>query len=83
MYMKPISEIPITNGRNTKPNNNQLKSLISEFYYSDNNCVEVIPDPDEYASNYSLYSGLRKAIEVLQLPVEAEMRRGAIYLRKS
>ena len=82
MYTRPIREVPPNGNRNTKANNYRLKNLVSEFYASDHDCIEVIFDSDEYASSYSLYSGLRKAVSALNLPVEPVMVKGAVYLRR-
>lgn len=83
MYIRPIREIPISGNRNSKVNNYKLKAVVNEFYYSENDCIEIMFDSDEYASSYSLYSGLRKAALTLNLPVEAVMVKGAVYLRRT
>lgn len=82
MYTRPIQEIPPRGNRNMKGNNYRLKNLVNEFYYSEDKCIEVIFDSDEYASSYSLYSGLRKAISSLGFPLESVLIKGAVYLRR-
>lgn len=82
MYGKPIPSIPASTGRNLRANNYSLKNFLLDFYDSMDDCIEVVYDSDEYTSCYSLFSGLRKAIAVMDLPIEAIMRHSTIYLRK-
>lgn len=83
MYRNAIPELPSTLSRNSKEKNNRLKQLILDFYNSTDDYSELFFDHGEYASSVSLYTGAKKAIESLQIPVEVIMIRGGVYLRRT
>ena len=82
MRIKPISSLPTSYERGRR-DNNQLKNAIQAFYDSDAEFAEVEFTQGEYSSNMSLYSGVRKAIQALALPIHAEMIRGGVYLSRA
>lgn len=82
MNRHKIDEIPSGYIRNSKQNNNRLQQLLIEFYESEDDYNEIEFDHGEYATSQSLYSGVKKAIEALDLPIRAVMVRGGVYLRR-
>lgn len=63
--------------------NNKIQQKIYEFYNSDRDYAEVTFNYGEYNSSASLMSSLQKAIPKLDLPVEALMIDGGVYLRRT
>lgn len=82
MHSKMIKELPDNKSRNRKSTNNKLKRLIIDFFDSGDDYNEIIFDSDEYSSSVSLYTGAKKAIYSLNIPVEVVMIHGGVYLRR-
>lgn len=82
MYFTKIERIPNWKRRNSKLINNSIQQHIIDFYESNVNCAKVEFDEYEYASVYSLYSGVKKAIHTLELPLEIKLVHGEIYIRR-
>lgn len=80
MRIKKIDELPEDFQRNSRLNYNNIQRTLMDFYESDMSFAHVDFDSDEYSTSQSLYSGMRKSIQKLQLPIEARLIRGAIYL---
>ncbi len=80
MRINKINELPEDFQRNSRLNYNNIQRTLMDFYESDMDYAEVEFDFGEYSTSQSLYSGMRKSIQKLQLPIEARLIRGAIYL---
>lgn len=78
MKLNSLSELPCKNSRN----NHGLKTIILEFYNSEDDYAEVEFDNGEYVSSHSLCDGLRKAIIALDIPVKVRMIQGGVYLER-
>lgn len=82
MKIKQIDSLPSKHQKLETRDNNKLKNVVRSFYNSDSDYAEVEFDYGEYSSNTSLCSGLKRAIQVLNLPLSAEIIRGGVYLRR-
>lgn len=80
MRINHISNLPDDAQRNSKISNNNIQRMLMDFYESDMEYAEVEFDHGEYATSQSLYSGMRKSIQKLQLPIEARLIQGGVYL---
>lgn len=80
MLVTRIDRYPDDTTRNTKVSNNDIRRLLFDFYESDMDYAEVTFNSDEYSTSQSLYSGLKKAISKVDLPVEVRLIQGAVYL---
>lgn len=84
MYLKPVDYLPEKLERKTSRNNNSIKLLILNFYNSDLDLAEIIFEHGEYSSSSSLYSCVKKALDVMDdIPIAAEFRQGGVYLRRT
>lgn len=83
MYLKEVEVIPDRNERYSREGNKNLKSMILSFYESPMEQAEIIFQHGEYSSSQSLYSGVRKAINRLDLPIVVEYIQGGVYLRRT
>lgn len=83
MYLKPVDRLPEKHVRNSFRANNKLKELVLSFYNSTDEYAEVEFQHGEYLSNQNLYSGIKRAIKALDLPLEVDMIQGGIYLRRT
>lgn len=83
MQIKRINSLPDNTQRNSRLNYNNIQRTLMDFCESDMEFASVDFDSDEYTTSQSLYSGMRKSIQKLHLPVEARLIRGSIYLIKT
>lgn len=83
MQFRKIDRLPDDTQRNSRTSNNNIQRLLMDFYESDADYAEVDFDFGEYSTSQSLYSGLRKSIQRLQLPIEAQLIQGGIYLSRT
>lgn len=83
MFLHYLNQIPESPRRNCRPNNNRLQKALIDFYKSEKKCAMVDFSPDEYKSSISLYTGLRKGANALDLPVNIRMVQGEIYLERT
>lgn len=80
MQINKLEHLPEDFQRNSRLNYNNIQRTLMDFYESDMDYAEVEFDSGEYSTSQSLYSGMRKSIQKLQLPIEARLIRGGIYL---
>lgn len=80
MQINKIDRFPDDTQRNTKVSNNNIRRLLMDFYESDMDYAEIEFSHGEYSTSQSLYSGLRKSIASLQLPIEVRLIQGGVYL---
>lgn len=84
MYLKPIDRIPERGERSVKRANNNIKNMLLDFYNSESDIAEVMFSHREYVSSASLYSSIKKALNILHdIPITAEFIQGGIYLRRT
>lgn len=83
MELKYVKEIPHPGRRNIKTTNNSVQKLVMDFYNSSQDYAELEFNHGEYSSSYSMYSGVKKAIIALDLPLEAVMVSGGVYLKRT
>lgn len=80
MLVTRIDRYPDDTTRNSKVSNNDIRRLLFDFYESDMDYAEVTFNSDEYSTSQSLYSGLRKSVAKVGLPIEVRLIQGSVYL---
>lgn len=83
MQYEQVYDLPNQINRNTRPTNNAIQALMQRIY--DDRSTEVahlVLEEDEYSSSHSAYSSVKNAIASLDLPLQAFMRHGEIYVRR-
>lgn len=82
MHYRKIENLPNNFVRNSRTTKNHLQTLILDFYNSEDEYAEFILEDGEYSTSQSLYSGAKKAVQALKLPISVIMIRGRVYLRR-